>query len=95
MIGTTSSGYFLFDSCSLDFSKAEAHRRRAVTDEAKRALMLLSHAVDHLTVQLVTKYGAPNLPRIFPKEDEYIQAIRILMSLNRQVYLECKEIPRR
>lgn len=91
MIGTTDRRYFLFDSCSLDFSTAEANRRRAVPGDAEYALILLSHAVDHLTGQLVAKYGASDVPRIYPKEDEHVQAIRILMSLNRQVYLECRE----
>ena len=95
MIGTRGARYFLFDACSLNFSDTERNKRRTVTEDAKRALILLSHAVDHLTGQLVAKYGTPNVPRIYPKTDEDVQAIQILMSLNRRVYLECRETPSR
>jgi hypothetical protein len=59
--------------------------RRRITPEAGRALEILGHAIEYLTDEFVHDGGT------FSARDERLQAVQLLMSLNRQVYFECPE----
>lgn len=62
-------------------------RRRRVTPEAGHALEILSHAIEYLTDEFVYENGA------LSAMNAQLQAVQILMALNRQVYFECPEAP--
>ena len=62
------------------------NRRRQITPEAGHALEILGHAIEYLTDEYVLR-GAP-----FSASDGQLQAVQLLMALNRQVYYECPEV---
>ncbi|MFY9854608.1 MAG: hypothetical protein WAK26_12105 [Terracidiphilus sp.] len=61
--------------------------RRLITPQAGRALEILGHAADYLTDELV------NQGLTFSSRTEQLEAVQMLMALNRQVYFECPEVP--
>lgn len=61
--------------------------RRLITPEAGRALEILGHAIDYLTDEYINE--AMNLSANDPK----VEAIQLLMALNRQIYYECPVVP--
>jgi hypothetical protein len=62
-------------------------RRRYITSEAGHALEILSHAIEYLTDELV--HEGKTVSAHHPQ----VEAIQLLMTLNRQVYYECPQIP--
>ena len=60
---------------------------RRITEETGRALQILGHAIEYLTDEYV--HETANLSA----SDPQIQAICLLMNLNREVYYECPVIP--
>lgn len=61
--------------------------RRRITPQAGHALEILGHAIEYLTDEFVHQgatltAGSPNL-----------EAVQLLMGLNRQVYFECPVAP--
>jgi hypothetical protein len=64
-----------------------SNRRRHITPEAGRALEILGHAIEYLTDEFL------NQGRTFYAKDEQLEAVLLLMALNRQVYYECPEEP--
>jgi hypothetical protein len=60
-------------------------RRRQITPQAGRALEILGHAIEYLTDEFV-HCGGP-----FSACNDQLQAVQLLMALNRQVYYECPE----
>ena len=64
--------------------------RRHISPQAGRALEILGHAIEYLTDELVLQL--PNKPP--SHRDGRIEAISLLMSVNRQIYLACPEAPR-
>ncbi|MGO9776411.1 MAG: hypothetical protein ACLQGT_15520 [Terracidiphilus sp.] len=63
------------------------NRRRRITPEVGHALEILGHAIQYLTDEFVFEDGA-----LFARNAQ-LQAVQILMALNRQVYFECPEVP--
>jgi len=61
------------------------HRRR-ITPEAGKALVILGHAIEYLADEYVHAGGS------FSIGDAEVQAMQLLMALNRQVYFECPEV---
>lgn len=61
--------------------------RRRISPQAGRALEILGHAIDYLTDEYV--YAGSR----FSARDPQLQAIQMLMALNRQIYFECPEVP--
>ncbi|HWE87793.1 MAG TPA: hypothetical protein VG267_22815 [Terracidiphilus sp.] len=61
--------------------------RRRITPEAGHALEKLSHAIEYLSDELAIDAGP------FTGNRGRIEAIDLLMSLNRRVFAECPEIP--
>ncbi|MGA2217625.1 MAG: hypothetical protein ABSG51_06040 [Terracidiphilus sp.] len=62
-------------------------RRRRITPEAGHALEILGHAIEYLTDEYVHEGGS------LTGNDQRVQAVQLLMALNRQVYFECPEVP--
>jgi hypothetical protein len=62
-------------------------RHRRITPRAGRALELLAHAIEYLTDEFVNQGLA------YSTKNEQLEAVQMLMALNRQVYFECPEVP--
>lgn len=62
-------------------------RRRRISPEAGRALEILGHAIEYLADEFVYAGGS------FSAQDPQVEAVQLLMSLNRKVYFECPEVP--
>ena len=62
-------------------------RRRRISPEAGHALEILGHAIEYLTDEFVYAGGS------FSAQDPQVEAVQLLMSLNRKVYFECPEVP--
>jgi hypothetical protein len=58
-------------------------RRRRITPQAGRALVILSHAIEYLADEFVQ--GGDQLSAL----DGRVQAMQLLKALNRQIYCEC------
>ena len=67
-------------------SPSRSKRRRRITPEAGRALEILGHAIEYLTDELVQAGGPLSL------DDGRMQAIQLLMAINREVYYTCPEV---
>ncbi len=67
-------------------------RRRRITPRAGHALEKLGHAIEYLTDEFLyetTAFSACN----FSAKNPQLEAVQLLMTLNRQVYYECPETP--
>jgi len=62
-------------------------KRRRISPQAGHALEILGHAIDYLTDEYVYAGGT------FSVRDAQLQAIHLLMAVNRQIYFECPEAP--
>ena len=62
-------------------------RRRRISPEAGRALEILGHAIEYLTDEFVHAGGS------LSARDAQVEAVQLLMAINRQVYFECPEVP--
>ena len=63
------------------------NRRRRITPRAGHALEILGHAIEYLTDEFVHGGGG-----LFPVRGQ-LEAVQLLMAVNRQVYYECPEMP--
>lgn len=61
--------------------------RRRITPQAGRALEILGHAIEYLTDEFVQQNG------MVSSKNERLEAVQMLMALNRRVYYECPEAP--
>ncbi|MGD0683415.1 MAG: hypothetical protein ABR990_15360 [Terracidiphilus sp.] len=86
MAATTITGFSIPASAS---AVPIAHERtnRRITPQAGRALKLLAHAIEYLTGEFV------HTDHTFSVRNEQLEAVQLLMALNRQVYFECSEVP--
>jgi hypothetical protein len=62
------------------------HRRR-IPPEAGHALEILGHAIEYLTDEYV------HAGRSFSARDGPVEAVQLLMAVNRQIYFACPEVP--
>ncbi len=67
--------------------RVKAAPRRAVTPQAGRAIERLAHAIEYLTDEYVHERGFLN------PADARMEAVQLLMRLNREVYYECPVVP--
>ena len=65
-----------------------ANKRRRITPQAGKALSILGHAIEYLTDEFVHNGGGSLTVR-----NPQIEAVQILMALNREIYFNCEEIP--
>jgi hypothetical protein len=87
MAASTTTGFSITASASaIPVARVSTHRRR-ITPQAGRALDLLAHAIEYLTDEFV------NQGLTFSARNEQLEAVQMLMALNRQVYFECPEVP--
>jgi hypothetical protein len=68
-------------------TEVRAHRRRCIDPQAGRALEVLGHAIEYLTDEYVQEGG------LFSAHDPRLEAIQMLMAVNREIYLACPELP--
>ncbi len=61
-------------------------QRRQITPQAGKALEKLGHAIEYLTDEFVQS-GAS-----FATNNSQLEAVQLLMALNRRVYFECPEV---
>jgi len=73
---------------AIPVASVHATRRRDITPQAGHALNYLAHAIEYLTDEFMHRGLA------FSAKNEQLEAVRLLMALNRQVYFECPEVPR-
>jgi len=62
-------------------------RQRRISPEAGRALEILGHAIEYLTDEFVHA-GGP-----FSAHHPQVQAVQLLMGINREIYFDCPEVP--
>ena len=62
-------------------------RRRSISPQAGHALEILGHAIEYLTDEFIHEGGS------FSANSSQLQAVQLLMTLNRQIYFECPEVP--
>jgi hypothetical protein len=86
MAATTITGFSIPASASAVHIARERTSRR-ITPQAGRAREILAHAIEYLT----SEYVQTDLT--FSARNEQLEAVQLLMSLNRQVYFECPEVP--
>jgi hypothetical protein len=72
-------------STSAATSARPRSNRRRITTEAGHALEILGHAIEYLTDELVHRSHDLSSP------SGELDAVQLLMALNRQVYYECPE----
>ena len=62
-------------------------RRRRISSEAGHALETLGHAIEYLSDEFV--HGGGSLTA----HDGQVEAVQLLMGINRQIYFECPIVP--
>lgn len=62
-------------------------RRRRISPEAGHALETLGHAIEYLSDEFVHA-GGPLTAR-----DGQVEAVQLLMGINRQIYFDCPVVP--
>jgi hypothetical protein len=69
-------------------ARAPAYRRRIIAPRSGRALEILGHAIEYLTDEYVNERNTT-----LSATSTHIEAVQLLMSINRQVYFECPIAP--
>lgn len=87
MAATTTTGFSIPAPASAVPIASVRTSRRSITPQAGRALEILAHAIEYLTDEFV------NTGLTFSATNGQLEAVRVLMALNRQVYFECPEAP--
>lgn len=81
----TPAGFTMANQTSLRANpEVLSGRRRRIDRNAGRALEVLGHAIEYLTDEFVHEGGL---------DSGELEAVQILMALNRQVYYECPIVP--
>ena len=88
MAATTTTGLSIPVSApAVPIARVRSDRRRRITPQAGRALEILAHAVEYLTDEFVHQGSA------FSSKNEQLEAVQMLMALNREIYFECPVAP--
>ncbi len=85
-MSTSATGQIGFGAAALP--RQDTRTRRRISPEAGYALEKLGHAIEYLTDEFMVQQNLPAIER-----RARLQAIDLLMSLNRQVYFSCPEVP--
>jgi len=75
------------DAIPVPSSQGGTLRRRRISPASGRALEILGHAIDYLADEFVHAGGALSAC------DPQVEAIQLLIDLNRQIYFACPELP--
>jgi hypothetical protein len=87
MAASTTSGFPIpIAAAPAQVLTAPVNRRRRISPQAGHALEILGHAIEYLTDEFVHEGGT------FSPNNAQLQAVQMLMAVNRQVYFECPEI---
>lgn len=62
-------------------------RHRRISHEAGRALEILGHAIEYLSDEFV------HAGETLSAHDAQVEAVQMLMGINRQIYFACPEVP--
>ncbi len=62
-------------------------RRRRISPEAGRALEILGHAIEYLSDEFAHAGGS------LSAHNAQVEAVQLLMAVNRQIYFACPEVP--
>ena len=84
---SATSGFAAPASAPIAASGRDVLRRRRISPEAGRALEILGHAIEYLTDEFVHAGG------LFSTRDGQVDAVQLLMAVNRQIYFSCPEVP--
>lgn len=88
MAASTTSGFSVpLTAAPAQVLTPRVNRRRRISPQAGHALEILGHAIEYLTDEFVHEGGT------FSPNNAQLQAVQLLMAVNRQVYFECPEIP--
>jgi hypothetical protein len=87
MAASTTNLSFALTATPAPTPAVPAIRRRRISPEAGRALEMLGHAIEYLADEYVYEGSS------FNASDSQLQAVHILMALNREVYFECPFVP--
>lgn len=88
MAASISTGFsFPATASAVSTAQRAGNRRRHITSRAGRALEMLGHAIEYLTDEYVFEGGS------LSEHNAQIQAVQMLMALNREVYFECPQAP--
>ena len=88
MAATTTTGFPISAQVqTVPTDSVRSNRRRRITPQAGQALDILAHAIEYLTDEFIHQGIA------YSSKVEQLEAVEILMALNRQIYMECPEIP--
>jgi hypothetical protein len=88
MAASTTSGFLVpITAAPAQVLTAPVNRRRRISPQAGHALEILGHAIEYLTDEFVHEGGT------FSPNNAQLQAVQLLMAVNRQVYFECPEVP--
>ena len=66
---------------------ANVNRTRRISPRAGRALEMLGHAIEYLADEFAHQRKQVSI------DDPQVQAIQLLMGLNRQIYFQCPVVP--
>ncbi len=72
---------------SVPSPQVQQHRRRRIGYEAGRALEILGHAIEYLADEIVHDSATHSI------RNAQVEAVQLLMDMNRNVYFECPEAP--
>jgi hypothetical protein len=86
-MATTAPNNILIMTSTASTVGVRLNRCRRINPQAGHALEILGHAIEYLTDEFV--YTADSLSA----KNEQVEAIQLLMALNRQVYFECPAVP--
>ena len=72
---------------AVSIARPATNRRRHITPQAGHAREILGHAIEYLTDEFVQAGGSlsANHPQL--------EAVQLLMAVNRQIYFSCPEVP--
>jgi hypothetical protein len=87
MAASTTAGFSILTSLESSAPVRVRVSRRRISPQAGHALEILGHAIEYLTDEFV-HCGAS-----FSSNNAQLEAVRLLMARNREVYFECPEIP--
>ena len=88
MAASTTAGYPVpVSSVAARAIPGSINRRRSINPRSGRALEILGHAIEYLTDEFVYEGGT------FSADNSQLQAVQLLMAINRQIYFDCPEVP--
>jgi hypothetical protein len=88
MAASTTTGYSIpVSEQALSALSTRANCRRRISPEAGHALEKLGHAIEYLTDEFVHE------GRTLSANDGQLQAVQLLMSINRKIYFACPQVP--